>query len=157
MLFDFVEDLLLLAVKRVLLNHHEGGTLHKRIYPGDILAVSRWGNLYEHYGVYIGHGNVIHFAANEGDFGENAEIRQVTLATFEKDNDYRIVAFPKTSNLKGYHLYSAKETVVRAKSCLGKAGYDLFGNNCEHFALWCKTGVKTSKQVNAVWRAILSS
>ena len=133
---DFVEDLLLLAAKRVLLNHHEDGTLHKRIYPGDILAVSRWGNLYEHYGVYI---------------------RQVTLATFEKDNDYRIVAFPKTSNLKGYHLYSAKETVARAKSCLGKAGYDLFGNNCEHFALWCKTGVKTSKQVNAVWRAILSS
>lgn len=70
---DFVENLLLLAVKRVLLNHHEGGTLYKRIYPGDILAVSRWGNLYEHYGVYIGHGNVIHFAANEGDFGENAK------------------------------------------------------------------------------------
>lgn len=112
---DFVEDLLLLAAKRVLLNHHEDGTLHKRIYPGDILAVSRWGNLYEHYGVYIGHGNVIHFAANEGDFGENAEIRQVTLATFEKDNDYRIVAFPKTSNLKGYHLYSAKVTDIPAK------------------------------------------
>lgn len=72
---DFVEDLLLLAAKRVLLNHHEDGTLHKRIYPGDILAVSRWDNLYEHYGVYIGHGNVIHFAANEGDFGENAKIR----------------------------------------------------------------------------------
>ena len=80
----FMDDLLLLAAKRVLLNHHEDGTLHKRIYPGDVLAVSRWGNLYEHYGVYVGHGQVIHFAADEGDFGDDAEIRQVSLATFEK-------------------------------------------------------------------------
>jgi len=26
--------------------------------------------------------------------------------------------------------------------------YDLFNNNCEHFATWCKTGRKESKQVN---------
>ena len=77
------------------------------------------------------------------------------LPHLKKDNEYRIVAFPRTSRLKGYHLYSAKETVARAKSCLGKAGYELLGNNCEHFALWCKTGVKTSHQVNAVWHALL--
>ena len=152
---DFMEDLLLLAARRVFLDHHEDGTLHKRLYPGDVLAVSRWGNLYEHYGVYIGGGRVIHFAAADDDFGEAQEIREASLAVFEKDSDYRIVAFPKTSPMKGYHLYSARETVARAKSCLGEAGYELLGNNCEHFALWCKTGVKTSRQANALWRALL--
>jgi len=28
--------------------------------------------------------------------------------------------------------------------------YDLVTNNCEHFACWCKTGQKTSKQVELV-------
>jgi len=28
--------------------------------------------------------------------------------------------------------------------------YDLLRNNCEHFATWCKTGVKSSKQVEDV-------
>lgn len=151
-----MEELVMLFCKRIFLNYHEDGTLHKRIYPGDILAVSRWGNLYEHYGVYIGGGQVIHFAASDGDFGDDSEICEVPLAFFAKGENYRIVAFSKTSQMKGYHLYSAKETVARAKSCLGKKGYELFGNNCEHFALWCKVGVKTSRQVNSLYHAILS-
>ena len=32
-------------------------------------------------------------------------------------------------------------------------GYDLFGNNCEHFAYWCKTGLKRSRQVRRATRA----
>lgn len=46
-----------------------------------------------------------------------------------------------------YHLYSAEETVARAKSKLGEKEYSLPFNNCEHFAIWCKTGVKESWQV----------
>jgi hypothetical protein len=26
-------------------------------------------------------------------------------------------------------------------------GYDFLDNNCEHFAIWCATGLKTSNQV----------
>lgn len=88
---DFVEDLLLLAAKRVLLNHHEDGTLHKRIYPGDILAVSRWDNLYEHYGVYIGQNQVIHFAGEPGDselLDDSAMVRTVSLSDFKQDSEY---------------------------------------------------------------------
>ena len=49
-----------------------------------------------------------------------------------------------------YHLYSGEETVRRARSKLGEGGYNLALNNCEHFAVWCKTGVKDSSQVNSV-------
>lgn len=143
--------------KRVLFNHHEDQTADKKLEPGDVLAVSRWGNLYEHYGVYIGQNQVIHFAGELGDselLDDSAMVRKVSLYDFEQDSEYRIIAFPRESSISGYHLYSAEETVERAKSRLGEKGYGIFGNNCEHFAYWCKTGVKTSKQVKALKQAL---
>lgn len=38
--------------------------------------------------------------------------------------------------------------VARAESRLGETDYCFFGNNCEHFAYWCKTGHHESEQVN---------
>lgn len=34
---------------------------------------------------------------------------------------------------------------------IGSSGYDLFSNNCEHFATWCVTGEHNSAQVEIVW------
>lgn len=36
---------------------------------------------------------------------------------------------------------------ARAASMIGRSGYDLFSNNCEHFATWCVTGEHSSAQV----------
>lgn len=49
-------------------------------------------------------------------------------------------------------IYSPEETIERAESQLGKGEkgedkYNIMFNNCEHFAVWCKTGVKKSSQV----------
>ncbi len=57
-------------------------------------------------------------------------------------------------NIRGYHLYSPEETVERAKSRLGEDKYSLAFNNCEHFALWCKTGLRESSQVEDFWKRI---
>lgn len=56
------------------------------------------------------------------------------------------------SLIKGgdYHLYSPEETIQRARRRLGERKYNLAFNNCEHFAIWCKTGVHESHQVEAV-------
>ncbi|MBQ9528290.1 MAG: lecithin retinol acyltransferase family protein [Fretibacterium sp.] len=62
----------------------------------------------------------------------------------------------KGSKLKDYHLYSGLETVARARSQLGKEGYSIAGNNCEHFAVWCKTGLKESTQVNNAIEILLA-
>jgi hypothetical protein len=51
---------------------------------------------------------------------------------------------------KDYHLYSPEETIQRAKSKLGETQYNPITNNCEHFALWCKTGVHESHQIEAL-------
>ena len=45
--------------------------------PGDIVVASRF--LYRHYGIYAGNGRVIHYAAENGDFGANAMVRETGL------------------------------------------------------------------------------
>lgn len=50
----------------------------------------------------------------------------------------------------GFHLFSGKETAARARSRLREDKYNLIFNNCEHFAVWCKTGISESSQVNSV-------
>jgi Lecithin retinol acyltransferase len=42
------------------------------------------------------------------------------------------------------------QTVERAASRVGERRYSLSGNNCEHFANWCATGVAISHQVLTV-------
>ena len=45
-------------------------------------------------------------------------------------------------------LFSPEETVSRARDCIGKKGYNLIFHNCEHFAVWCKTGLEKSEQID---------
>ncbi len=57
-------------------------------------------------------------------------------------------------NRMNYHLYSPEETVQRARSKIGERQYNLLFNNCEHFAVWCKTGLSESRQINELIRMI---
>lgn len=43
-------------------------------------------------------------------------------------------------------LYTPQETVKRARARLGEAIYNVLLNNCEHFAIWCKTWDHVSYQ-----------
>lgn len=114
---------------------------------GDHLFVYCGG--YSHHGIDCGDGNVIHFDATpvrkivSEAHGDDAPcIRQTTLEEFARG---------KPTYLRTYHLSDDPEiTVARAKSRLGDQGYALFDNNCEHFAVWCKTGCSQSTQVDAV-------
>ena len=55
-------------------------------------------------------------------------------------------------------LDTSEEAVLeRAESRLGESSFDLVSNNCEHFAAWCKTGISSSAQIEAVWRASLTA
>lgn len=82
---------------------------------------------YEHHGIDCGDGSVIHYSKA----GE-AEIRRTSRA-----------AFARGSAIYTKHVSTAfipEFVVERAESRLGERQYDLFFNNCEHFADWCKTG-----------------
>ena len=139
---------------------------------GDVIRVDR--GLYSHYGVYVADSNhVIHYTGANGPDDFNGIVRETTLAEFlngaesftvcnfpehpqnipalSTDNPLaKILRFVREVKQMNYHLYSGEETVRRARSRLGEGGYNLALNNCEHFAVWCKTGVKDSSQVNSV-------
>ena len=111
--------------------------------------------LYKHYGVYIGGGRVVHFAAKKG-YETNAKeafIQETTIENFLKGDELFV-----EKEICG--SFSAAEVVARAKGEVGrqKGEYSLVFNNCEHFAHWSKYGKKKSAQVEvAVAVAIVST
>lgn len=115
----------------------------KSLQAGDVIFTDRV--LYQHYGIYAGNGRVIHYAARNGDFGADVGVRETRLEQFAGDGKYGVVQFG--DNNAGEKYFSGKETVRRAKSRIGEKSYNLIFNNCEHFALWCKTGKSKSIQV----------
>lgn len=147
---------------------------------GDIISVDRF--FYKHYGVYVGDEQVIHYARFE-DLPGRSVIHQTDLDVFLNGADsYFICKFPDTygkpdeinisSAIAGslyaghwiklynfiknqqYHLYSPEDTVRRAVDRLAEEKYNLVFNNCEHFAIWCKTGISESHQVNRLLNII---
>ena len=137
------------------------------IEPGDILGIKRIGGLYEHYAVYIGNDEVIHYSGRGSDFSDEPVVHKANIKDFfNKDKEFFVLDFsdekeyPEKMNLtvpatamkstEEYHLYSPEETIKRAKSRLGEKSYNLALNNCEHFAIWCKTGVSESYQVKRI-------
>ena len=49
------------------------------------------------------------------------------------------------------------EAARRAESKIGQHAYNLFWNNCEHFASWCATGIAVSQQVIEGMRKVLGA
>lgn len=95
---------------------------------------------YEHHGIYIGAGQVIHFAGVRENKRE-ASIRLGPVTDFL--NESGTIDFVK------YGQCFAPEVIIRrAHSRLGGSGYHLFEGNCEHFARWCMTGHHASQQVH---------
>lgn len=153
--------------------------------PGDVIGIARKKalSIYEHYAVYIGDGKVVHYSGAGNDFFGKITVRLDTLQNFMNgDKDYfvlhfdtacivphkiqvrtsfnlRDVAYNNCVNLntkKDFKIYSPQETVNRALSRIGEDKYSLLLNNCEHFAIWCKTGASKSFQVdNTVYALII--
>lgn len=151
---------------------------------GDVIGVHRIGGVYDHYGIYTGRGKVIHFSNEGSDFGGDIRVRRATLSQFkngasnvfvvdfEAYRDYvenpgwldllleegiAGIALRELFGNKKITLYSPEETVERAESQLGEGDYNLVFNNCEHFAVWCKTGVKESSQVQRFLEAVVGT
>jgi hypothetical protein len=115
------------------------------IKPGDHLVYNC--GAYYHHGIYCGdfqYNNrfykdvVIHYQGKT----KSGQIRGISYEKFASEKDIYIVPYKEGS------CYSDEIVVNRAISKLGEPDYNLFGNNCEHFAHWCKTGKKISDQVN---------
>lgn len=119
--------------------------------PGDVVVAHR--GLYNHYGIYIGDGRVIHYSAGMGiELDANkAKIIETSIVDFLDGSGLYV----EESDEPG--AFPPDRVVERAKSMLGKmhGEYNIAFNNCEHFTHWCKYGTKESSQVNTVLKAVV--
>ncbi len=111
---------------------------------GDHIMINRGG--YMHHGIYVGDSKVVHFKgdADKKLIGvEQPIIIMESVYDFGAPDRTRVVEYDE--DIK---LLSVKETVSRALHKIGSTDYHLMFNNCEHFAIWCKTGRHESTQVD---------
>jgi len=105
-----------------------------------------------HCGIYEGDDSVIHFAPLNGSkMKEDAVIHRSTLTEFANGSPFFVIEFPPEKCLP------PEETISRACSRLGECTYDLFLNNCDHFATWCKIGEHRSLQVDLAKKILVEA
>ena len=116
---------------------------------GDHIRVDR--GMYFHHGIYVSDEEIIHFTGTDEDdlLGINNEVIATDLQFFLKGGNLEVREYTKDDQLD---LYPRKQIVRRAKSCIGKKGYNLIFNNCEHFANVCALGQHHSQQVTDVFQ-----
>ena len=106
---------------------------------------------YSHHGIYVGDERVIHFESTPTRkflgraTGDVPVICEVSLAEFATDKIIHVRSYEES-------VLSPEVSIQYAQSRLGEKGYCLFDNNCEHFAVWCKTGQSQSSQVESAQR-----
>ena len=107
-----------------------------------------------HYAVYIGDGKIIHFTGGHNTINfREAKIVEDSLENFH------LSAKKKGSPVFIYNNPEADSPDIIQRRCqevLGKKGYDIFNNNCEHIANYCITGNRICSQKNKILKDILT-
>lgn len=117
---------------------------------GEHLYFYRGGGTYSHHGLDCGDGTVIHYESSTwmkliGDAmsGTIPQVRRTSMAEFHQGSEVL------TRHYDNQPIDDVETAIARAESRLGEESYHLFGNNCEHFVVWAKTGIADSSQVTA--------
>jgi hypothetical protein len=122
---------------------------------GDHIVTSM--GAYSHHGIDLGDGTVVHWTTAVGQTKrdgiirckQHAEIRQTSLADFSGGGPVWVREYA--------HCFDSETVVARALALVGRRGYHLADNNCEHFACWCKTGRHHSQQVKDCMAVVVGS
>jgi hypothetical protein len=107
---------------------------------GDHLRVNR--GPYHHHGIDLGDGTIAHFSG-EPFRKANATARRSSREEFERGSKIEQV-YHQTGTLHPDHSCVSALGLIRQ----GAGRYNLFSNNCEHLATFCKTGTGSSQQVS---------
>ncbi len=118
-------------------------SLSEELSPGDHLVCARLG--FEHHGLYLGQGRVIHYAggvgASSSGAGDADGVETVSLSDFAQGQAVRVIEHP-------HRRYDEQAAITRAYRRQGEQRYHPAFNNCEHFVQWCIEGVSHSPQVS---------
>ena len=119
---------------------------------GERLEVRRWlagtAIAYWHHGIDMGDGTVVHARPHDfrNPFGGGSVVH-TSWAEFADGQEVRRSSEPAA-------VFPPEEVARRAAAHVGRDGYCPLVANCEHFATWCATGERRSRQVERVVRRI---
>lgn len=99
---------------------------------------------YMHHGIDLGDGTVVHARPDDfrNPFGGGRVVRS-SREDFSDGRPVRVTAEPPPA-------FPPEQIVARALAHVGREGYSPLVDNCEHFATWCATGTRASRQVEIV-------
>lgn len=105
---------------------------------------------YAHQGIDVGDGTVVHARPDHDHdpFG-GGRVVHTAFAEFAAGAAVRVRHDPPAA-------FPPAEIVARALSHVGREGYCPVVDNCEHFATWCATGRRASRQVDLVAARVVS-
>uniref|UniRef100_A0A1A8JJQ9 LRAT domain-containing protein n=1 Tax=Nothobranchius kuhntae TaxID=321403 RepID=A0A1A8JJQ9_NOTKU len=123
----------------------------KQPKPGDLIEIFRV--TYQHWAVYIGEGNVVHFVASEGASGISTMPDKDQKGTVRKEKLKDVVGDSKwtiNNYLDEKYPPRCNNDIVKAACNLvdSELSYNLFSYNCEHFATEMRNGRAVSRQVD---------
>ena len=134
-----------------------------QLRKGDHIAIKRLYGCYWHHAI-VGDVeteeciiNVIEYSSSAREFLQN-----VIISSFKNPGKAKVMR-GKYRLEDGLHLIkhknclSADTVVLNAKRKLGENNYHLSKNNCEHFAMWCKTRILSSEQVEITSKKIFKN
>ncbi|KAG7329358.1 hypothetical protein KOW79_007532 [Hemibagrus wyckioides] len=129
------------------------GQYEKKPQPGDLIEIFR--GTYEHWGIYVGEGYIIHLAPpSEHAHAGASSIMSVLYdkAMVKKEQLWEVVGNDKykVNNLldNKYEPRPVHVILREAHSLLGtELPYCVFRGNCEHFATEMRYGKAESRQV----------
>ena len=106
---------------------------------------------FQHHVIDVGDGTVVHFsdgdsgvAGPSGDPSQFAVLR-TSIEVVTRDGRDRMHVIEHEKSL------APSEIVERAISQVGRRGYHLIFDNCEHFACWCVLNREESRQVSIAY------
>ena len=163
--------------------HYDGIISIDDVMSGDVIKVDR--GLYDHYGIFVralgrngrGELHAIQYTGRNGHNDFNGIVRETPLDDFlDGASEFMVCRYSGstcTARLLVQNVHTSRDstslctgtsytadpagrqTVERARSRIGAEGYSLPVNNCEHFAVWCRTGMSDSSQVRDVLHALI--
>jgi hypothetical protein len=113
---------------------------------GDHLYVDRMAGLYSHHGIDCGDGTVIHYWP-DGPL-PTASVRRTSWDEFAEGGPVKARYYPECD--------PPDKVMERAEGSLGARGFSPLSSNCEHFAVWCKTGNGESSQPGQIVTHLLA-
>ena len=118
----------------------------KEMQPGDMVRVPS-GSFY-HYAICVSDDSVVQFGdsiINPNADASKIEVYEASIDDFLKGRFAEVAEYDK-KELKRKN--SPVKIILHAKSCIGRKGYHILHNNCEHFANECVFGEHKSSQTD---------